>query len=105
LTQAAPPAAALSDAGFEAPAVGTGSYGSFQYAPASTPWSYAGAAGVAGNGSGFTAGNPPAPEGVQVAFLQTTGCFRQVIAGLAAGSYVLTFDAAQRANWQASRQD
>src|SRR5207248_3259853 len=57
-----------SDAGFEAPAVGTGTYATFQYGPAGTPWTYAGAAGVAGNSSGFTTGNPPAPEGVQVAF-------------------------------------
>jgi hypothetical protein len=40
-----------------------------------------------------------------VAFIQTTGSFTQTVAGWAAGSYVLTFDAAQRANYQASRQD
>src|SRR5262249_29624442 len=66
-------AAAVSDAGFEAPAVGTGSFGSFQYDPAGTPWAYTGQAGVSGNGSGFTAGNPAAPEGTQVGFLQGTG--------------------------------
>ena len=77
------PAASLSDAGFEAPAVGSG----FQYRPAGTPWTYAGSAGVAGNGSGFTAFNPNAPEGTQVGFLQQTGSFSQTVAGLAAGTY------------------
>ena len=42
----------------------------FQYRPAGTPWTYTGGAGVAGNGSGFTACNPNAPEGTQVGFLQ-----------------------------------
>ena len=63
------------------------------------------AAGIAGNNSGFTSGNPPAPQGTQVAFLQKTGSFSQTVAGWAAGSYVITFDAAQRGNFQASRQD
>src|SRR6185437_15095320 len=43
--------------------------------------------------------------GAQVAFLQTTGSFSQSIFGWAAGSYVITFGAAQRGNHQASRQD
>ena len=56
----------ISNAGFEAPAVG----GSFQYNPSGGSWTFAGGTGVSGNGSGFTAGNPAAPEGQQVAFLQ-----------------------------------
>ena len=99
MTQA--PAASLSDAGFESPAVGSG----FQYRPVGTPWTFTGGAGVAGNGSGFTAGNPNAPEGTQVGFLQQTGSFSQAVTGLAAGTYQLSFSAAQRANFQASRQD
>ena len=79
--------------------------GQFQYRPTGSPWAFAGDAGIAANGSGFTSGNPPAPEGTQVAFLQTTGSFSQAVAGWAAGSYQLTFDAAQRGNYQASRQD
>ena len=63
----------------------------FQYRPAGSPWTFAGGAGIAGNGSGFTAGNPPAPEGTQVAFLQRTGSFSQAVAGWAAGTYLLTF--------------
>jgi hypothetical protein len=97
--------ASLSDAGFESPAVGTGTFGSFLYDPAGTPWTFVGSAGVAGNGSGFTAGNPNAPEGTQVGFLQGHGSFSQTVAGLPAGTYQLTFQAAQRGNFQASRQD
>src|SRR5207249_1487162 len=53
----------IGDAGFEIPNVGTGSWGDFQYDPTGTPWTFTGGAGVAGNGSGFTSGNPDAPEG------------------------------------------
>jgi hypothetical protein len=88
----------LQDAGFESPSVGTGSYSDFQYDPAGTPWTFSGNAGVAGNGSGFTSGNPDAPEGTQVGFLQQTGSFSQTLS-LAAGSYQISFQAAQRANW------
>jgi hypothetical protein len=96
----------LGDADFEAPSVGVGKYQAYQYAPAGTPWTYTGsAAGVAGNGSGFTAGNPDAPEGTQVGFLQGIGAFSQDVPGWAAGTYQISFDAAQRGNIQASHQD
>jgi hypothetical protein len=95
------PVASLSDAGFETPSVGTG----FQYRPVGTAWTFADNAGISGNGSGFTAGNPNAPEGTQVAFLQQTGSISQVVTGMAAGTYRLSFSAAQRGNFQASRQD
>ena len=48
---------------------------------------------------------PAGPEGAQVAFLQGTGSFTETVSNWTAGSYVLTFDAAQRGNDQASRQD
>src|SRR5262249_5196062 len=70
----------------------------------SNPWLYSGLAGVSGNGSAITAGNPNAPEGGQVAFLQQTGRIDQFVS-LAAGTYQLSFQAAQRGNSQASRQD
>src|SRR5262249_4366420 len=96
----------LVDAGFEQPSVGpAGAYGSFAYEPAGTPWSFADNAGIAADGSGFSSGNPAAPEGGQVGFLQRTGSFSQAVAGWAAGTYTISFDAAQRANSQASRQD
>jgi hypothetical protein len=88
-----------------AASVGTGSFDSFAYDRAGTPWSYTGPAGVAGNGSGFTAGNPNAPEGTQVGFLQGIDGFSQVVAGMPAGTYQLSFAAAQRGNGNADEQD
>ena len=79
--------------------------GQFRYDPTGSPWTFSGGAGISANGSGFTAGNPPAPEGSQIAFLQTDGSFSQSVAGWAAGTHTLSFVAAQRANYQASRQD
>ena len=76
--QLPPSTATLSDAGLESPSLGAGQ---FQYRPVGTPWFYSGGAGVASNGSGFTAGNPNAPEGTQVGFLQTTGSFSQFLPG------------------------
>jgi hypothetical protein len=90
------------DAGFEQVAVGAGQ---FRYDPAGSPWYFSGGAGISANASGFTSGNPPAPEGTQVAFLQRTGEFTQIVTDLATGTYVITFDAAQRANFQTSQQD
>jgi hypothetical protein len=95
----------IGDASFETVQVGSGSYGSFQYDPTGSSWTFSGTAGVSGNGSGFTAGNPDAPDGTQVGFLQEYGSFSQQVAGWNAGTYTISFDAAQRANWQASRQD
>ncbi len=95
------------DAGFESPSVGTGSFGDYVYNPAGTPWTFSGSAGngsgVAGNGSGFTASNPGAAEGGQVAFLQGTGAISQSV-NFSAGTYDLTFYAAQRGNYQSSSQ-
>ena len=96
-------AAGLLQGGFETPNVGTGSFGAFQYNPSGSAWTFSGSAGVAGNGSGFTGGNPDAPDGSQVAFLQATGSFSQTV-NLAAGTYSLSFLAAQRANFQAGAQ-
>ena len=77
----------------------------FKYDPTGSPWVFTGGSGISGNNSGFTSGNPPAPQGVQVAFLQGTGSFTQSVTGWAAGSYVLTFDAAQRGNFGVSQQN
>ena len=96
----AAPTPTPTDAGFEQPSVGAGK---FQYDPAGSSWAFSGSTGISANNSGFTSGNPPAPQGTQVAFLQGTGSFTQAV-GFAAGSYVLTFDVAQRAN-KASHQD
>ena len=93
----AAPTSLTADASFETPSVGSGN---FQYDPAGSAWTFNGGSGISGNGSGFTAGNPNAPAGSQVAFLQKTGEFSQVITGLQIGQeYTLSFDAAQRSGY------
>src|SRR5204862_434248 len=79
--------AVFADRGFEQVSVGAGN---FQYRPAGSPWTFTGGAGIAGNYSGFTSGNPSAPEGTQVAFLQGTGSYSQSVSNWSASSYVLT---------------
>jgi len=66
--------------GFEAPALG----GGYQYNLSGAAWTFTasspgGGSGITGNGSAFTNGNPNAPEGSQVAFLQGTGTITQAI--------------------------
>src|SRR5262249_49159301 len=97
------PPGPISDPGFEQPSVGTGTYNAFRYDPSGSPWTFAGAAGVAGNGSGFTSGKPPAPPSTQGALPQTYGSGSHAVR-LASGSYSLSFLAAQRANYQFSYQ-
>ena len=92
---AAPAVPAVGDAGFEQVPVG----GGYAYDPSGSAWAFSNASGVTGNGSGFTSGNPPAPQGTQVAFLQGTGSFSQSVSGWAAGSYTISFDAALRGNY------
>ncbi len=84
------------DPGFEAPSLGVGS-SAYAYDPVGSPWVFVGYAGVAGNGSAFTAGGPNAPQGGQVAFIQMTGALSQSVV-FAGGTYSLSLDAAQRAN-------
>jgi fibronectin type 3 domain-containing protein len=103
LVPATPPAGSiLINGGFESPTIG---YGLFRYAPAGTGWTFDGNTGVAGNSSAFSANNPDAPEGVQVAFLQQVGVISGQVEVLVPATYTLTFQAAQRGNWQAVRQD
>lgn len=92
------------DSGFELPSVGSGS-SAYQYDPNSPGWTFSGNAGITGDDSGFTAQNPNAPEGVQVAFLQMSGSSISQQLTLAAGTYSITFDAAQRVQWQSGQQN
>ncbi|MDQ1707033.1 MAG: hypothetical protein QOJ88_244, partial [Pyrinomonadaceae bacterium] len=88
---------AITNFGFESPAVGTSS---FQYSPTGGIWTFNGGTGVSGNNSGFT-GGLPAPQGSQAAFIQggTASTFLQSVAGFQAGTnYVITFAAIQRMN-------
>jgi hypothetical protein len=89
----------FNDSGFEAPALAAGTY---SYTPNGTPWIFSGPAGVATNGSAFTAGNSTTPQGNQVAFLQSHSSANQVVL-LEAGTYVMSFKAAQRGG-QAGKQ-
>ena len=77
---------ALSNGSFEAPVLAANT---FQYAPTGSSWQFAGSAGVASNGSGFTASNPNAPDGNQVAFLQAGGSMSQSVY-LNAGTYSIS---------------
>jgi hypothetical protein len=92
----------IGDPGFEQVLVGSGQ---FKYRPTGSPWVFSGGSGISGNNSGFTSGNPPAPQGVQVAFLQEKGSFSQSVPDWATGTYVLTFDAAKRGNVGVSQQN
>lgn len=86
--------AALSNS-FESPATS-----SYTFNPTDSFWSFVGSAGVTANGSGYTAGNPSAPSGSQVAFLQSSSAISQTLTALTPGAlYALTFSAAQRQNW------
>jgi hypothetical protein len=97
--------ASVANAGFEAPAVGAGVWGAFQYGPAGAGWTFSGAAGVTGNGSGFTSGAPNAPQGGQVAFIQQYGRVSQSVLFPVGGTYTVGFQATQRVNGQASYQE
>jgi GH25 family lysozyme M1 (1,4-beta-N-acetylmuramidase) len=90
--------------GFETPSVGSGPSG-YAYAPSGASWTFAGYSGISGNGSTFTAGNPNAPEGVQVAFLEYSNSSIAQTVSMSGGNYQISFYAAQRQNVQASQQD
>ena len=92
----------LQNGGFETPDVPAGG---FQYDPDGASWTFLGLAGISDNGSAFTSGNPSAPEGSQVAFVQNDGSFTQSVNFAAAGNYTINFLAAQRGNFNSSTQN
>ena len=94
----------FTDPSFENPSQGSGE-SAYQYDPTGSAWSFSGSAGLAGNGSGFTSGNPNDPQGSQVAFLQKTGTISQVVDFAAAGSYMISVSAAQRGNFGTSNEE
>jgi hypothetical protein len=91
---------AISGGSFDTPVLAPKAY---EIAPAGTPWSYSGDAGVSTNDSGFTAGNPDGPDGAQVAFIKESASISQS-AYLGSGIYNLSFMAAQRADYQAQSE-
>jgi sugar lactone lactonase YvrE len=92
----------LLDFDFETPSLGTGA-NAYEYDPTNTPWTFQGTSGVSGNGSSFTYLNSNAPEGVQVGFIQINGQVDQS-ADLPAGTYRVSFQAAERQALQVSSQ-
>ncbi|MGO9109701.1 MAG: DUF642 domain-containing protein [Thermoguttaceae bacterium] len=92
---------AIDDGSFETPSLAAGSY---QFAPAGSPWQFSGTAGLAHNGSNFTSSNPNAPNGTQVALIQGNGSLSQSV-DLVAGEYNISFMAAQRGNGQPQGQE
>jgi uncharacterized protein YkwD len=90
------PAPVLSDPTFQTPAQGSGFY-AFTPDPLGSPWFFTGTAGLSGNVSAFTSGNPDAPQGIQVAYLQQLGAISQAVM-VSAGTYVVSLAAAQRGN-------
>jgi hypothetical protein len=89
----------IANPGFEVPVIST-----YQYNPAGGSWTFtaqsgANGSGITANKSAFNSGNPNAPEGGQVAYLQGTASISQALIGLIAGAiYQVTFSAAQRNN-------
>jgi hypothetical protein len=79
----------ISNGSFESPALPAAT---FKYAAPATSWTLTGGAGIAANGSGFSA---PVGAGAQVAFLQNTGTITQSLT-LPANEYVLSFNLARR---------
>ncbi len=81
----------LANANFQAPAQAAKAY---QYGPMTYGWTFNSGAGVQANGSAW--GAPPAPNGgTQTGFLQSTGSVIQSVS-LNAGTYNISFYAAQR---------
>jgi VCBS repeat-containing protein len=88
----------LLDGGFETPNIAGFLYNN---EAAGGAWTFEDRSGLTDNATGFTSGNPGAPEGSQVAFLQysqaTAGVISQSFTAVT-GEYVLEFDAARRGN-------
>jgi len=82
----------VNDSSFAVPALAAGT---FQYDPIGSPWTFSQYSGISSNGSAFTSGTANAPDGTQVGLLQMTSTIGQVVI-MPAGTYVLTFLAAQR---------
>jgi hypothetical protein len=89
-------AASITDASFEAPAVGS----SYRYNPAVSGVTFTAGAGVQGNGSAWGFAN--APDGAQTAFLQSGGfaSIAMAVTGLEVGqSYTVSFWESRRPNY------
>jgi len=90
----------IGNPGFETPVLANGT---FQYMVPDT-WTFFNGSGISANNSGFTDAQA-APQGNQVGFIQGTSTFQQSITFTRTGIYTLSFQAAQRRNFQESMQD
>ncbi len=89
---------------FEAPNAGAANYYyAFQYDPIDANWTFSPWSGISANGTGFTNGNPNAPDGEQVGLIQFNGTISQMLF-VGGGQYTLSFLAAQRGNFNAHSQ-
>jgi hypothetical protein len=94
---AIPTASTWPNFGFEAPVITT-----YVYDPTGASWTFtaqsgSNGSGISANRSGFTSSTPRAPQGGQVAFLQSAASITQTLGGFVAGTtYTITFSAAQR---------
>jgi hypothetical protein len=79
------------DAGFESPALVPASVAADS---TGTPWSFTGDAGIVSNGAGPLGSVPNAPEGVQAAYIGSTGTLSQRINFSSTGAFALDFYAA-----------
>ena len=92
----------IPDGNFEFPQWSPALPSTFSYNPTQLGWNFSSQSGISGNNSGFTNGNPGAPIGSQVAFVQMKGTISRELAGLIPGSsYQLEFYAAQRFGYSA----
>jgi hypothetical protein len=96
-----PPANPIQDSGFETPLQTATPPANYTYNPSSEQWTFDANSGIAGNGSSLTALNGPAPEGTQVGILHNQGAISQLV-DFQAGTYALSFEAAQRQNGQSA---
>jgi len=96
---------ALQDPSFETPSA-SNSQGDYLINPLYSDWSFVGTSGnstgVSGNGTAITTGDGSAPNGSQVAFIQDDGAITQSVPGWAAGTYSISFLAAQRSTQTAT---
>jgi RHS repeat-associated protein len=83
----------VTNSGFETPVLPSGT---FQYNPSGATWSFTGNGGISRNNSTIASGNPPAPGGIQLGFLQMNSSMSQSVS-VNTGSHTFTLKAAQRA--------
>jgi RHS repeat-associated protein len=87
---------------FESPDVSL-SPGGYEYAPSQATWEFISNTGIASHGSDLTSRNPNPPDGRQAGFIQGIGRIFQT-RSVSAGTYTLSFQAAQGGNNTGNQQ-